>query len=628
MENKFIFKKKLVYTIEAEYRYEGEIRRILKKHPEIKFVSFVAVDLMGKDTDEKIPIEYFIDNMEELINKGIQTDGSSVDLGNIATLSDARVDLIPDKNVDWYVDYNYENIDPKTHLPTGTLRIWSFLSHNGKYIDSRYILKESLVKIKKYLADKINNDKELLKRYEIEKIENYEDIQFMLGTELEFWVRTPYDAVNVHQLVLSQSLKEQYWKRTKGIVRTSLEQALEVLQLYGINPEMGHKEVGGVKTYIAEGSNTHIVEQLEIDWKYSDTIRALDREFLARIIVKEVFRLNGLEVSFNAKPINKVAGNGEHCHLSIMLNKQEGGKINLLEPIEEKTFMSKIGWGMIMGILKNYDYINPFISNTIDSLNRLTPGYEAPTHVVASIGNTCDEESRNRTVLACLIRDKNNPLATRFELRSPNPKTNIYMVISAIYSAIIDGLEFTLQKDITNEQLEKEFCKSYSEKGKYFSKNKIYREEDDIFEKYTEKERDKNFGACPRTVYENVSKLKEENVIEKSLGKDIVEAHMDLSIKNWLLDLEQRVIPENQKKILGCVKLENENTYDKDLWEQIEIIKKEVAKNDKNKKSIIGKILENSEKNNYEQVSKLQIEMNEKMEELDNLYNQYRNNQI
>ena len=40
MENKFIFKKKLVYTIEAEYRYEGEIRRILKKHPEI-FKSYI-----------------------------------------------------------------------------------------------------------------------------------------------------------------------------------------------------------------------------------------------------------------------------------------------------------------------------------------------------------------------------------------------------------------------------------------------------------------------------------------------------------------------------------------------------------------------------------------------------------
>ena len=628
MENKFIYNKKLIYTIESSKCNKKGLLKILKKHKEIKFVSFVAVDLMGKDTDEKIPVEYFIKNMDELINGGIQTDGSSVDLGNIATLSDARVDLIPDKSVDWYVDYNYENIDPKTHLPTGTLRIWSYLLHNGNYIDSRHILKTSLTNLKEYLVEKVNNDKELLNYYGIERINSYDDIQFMLGTELEFWVRTPYDSINIHELVLSQSLKEQYWKRTQGVVRTALEQTLEVLQLYNINPEMGHKEVGGVETYVAEGSNAHIVEQLEIDWKYSNVVKALDNELMVRTLVKEIFRLHGLEVSFNAKPIKSVAGSGKHCHLSIMLNKENGDKINLLEPVEENTYMSKIGWGMIMGILKNYDYINPFISNTTDSLNRLTPGFEAPTHAVASIGKSCDEESRNRTVLACLIRNKNNPLATRFEVRSPNPKTNIYMSISAINGAIINGLDFTLQKEISNAQIEKEFCKSFSDEGKYFSKNKVYREEEDIFEKYTEEERDKKFGVCPRTVYENISKLNENNVLTKTLGKEVIEAYKNLSIKNWILDLEQRIIPENRKKILACSQLENENKYDKELWEQIDDIKKELVKDDKNKKSLISQITESSNKNDFKNVSELQIKMNEKMDTLEHLYNKYKNNRV
>lgn len=626
MENKFFYHKRLIYRIESSKCNKSELLKILKKHPEIKFVSFVAVDLMGKDTDEKIPIEYFIKNMDELINGGIQTDGSSVNLGNLATLSDARVDLIPDNSVDWYVDYNYENIDSKTHLPTGTLRIWSYLLHNGRYVDSRHILKSSLIYLKKYIVDKINSDKEILDYYSIEQIKNYDDIQFMLGTELEFWVRTPYDSINVHELVLSQSLKEQYWKRTQGVVRTALEQTLEVLHLYNINPEMGHKEVGGVRTYVAEGSNTHIVEQLEIDWKYSDVVKALDNELMVRTLVKEIFRLNGLEVSFNAKPIKKVAGNGKHCHLSIMLNRADGGKINLLEPVEENTYMSKIGWGMIMGILKNYEYINPFISNTIDSLNRLTPGYEAPTHIVASIGKSCNEESRNRTVLACLIRDKNNPLATRFELRSPNPKTNIYIAIAAIYGAIKEGLDFTLQKDLSNYQIEKEFCKKYSEEGEYFSKNRIYREEEDIFEKYTEEQRDKNFGVCPKTVYENISKLNEKNVIQRLLGKDVIEAYMDLSIKNWILDLEQRVIPENKKRILLCSKLENENEYDKKIWEQIDDLKKELAKDNINKKSLLSQIDDSYSKQDFEEVSKLQIKMDEKINELEDLYEKYKNN--
>ena len=87
-----------------------------------------------------------------------------------------------------------------------------------------------------------------------------------------------------------------------------------------------------------------------------------------------------------------------------------GKSINLLASTEEKTYLSKIGWGMLMGILKNYDLINPFVANTNDAFNRLKPGYEAPTHVVASIGNDFNGETRNRTVLVGLVKDKSNPL--------------------------------------------------------------------------------------------------------------------------------------------------------------------------------------------------------------------------
>ena len=46
----------LLYVIPAEKHSAGDIRSILEAHPEIKFVSLAAVDLMGNDTDETIPI--------------------------------------------------------------------------------------------------------------------------------------------------------------------------------------------------------------------------------------------------------------------------------------------------------------------------------------------------------------------------------------------------------------------------------------------------------------------------------------------------------------------------------------------------------------------------------------------
>lgn len=629
MESKFKLNSKLIYSIPKEKNKKEEIIKILKKHSEIKFISFVGVDLWGNDTDEKIPVKYFIENIDEMLEKGIQTDGSSVNLSNIATLEDARVDLIPDKEATWYVDYNYENIDSITKLPTGTLRIWSYLLHNGKYIDSRYILKKALDTFKQFILEKLNN-RTILESYHINSIEDIENIEVMLGTELEFWVRTPYDAINVEKLVISQTLKEQYWKRTIGVVRTALEQTLQVLELYGIKPEMGHKEVGGVSTYVSENESidNHIVEQLEIDWKYDKAIQAADKELLARIIIKEIFRLHGLEVSFNAKPIIGVAGNGKHCHLSIMAKLKEGKNINLLAPTQDNTYLSDIGWGMIMGILKHYDVINPFVSNTNDAFNRLKPGYEAPTHTVASIGKSPIKENRNRTVLVGLVKDKYNPLSTRFELRSPNPNTNVFLAVSAILATVMDGINFATNENISNRELEQEFCKDYEKQGNYLNKNRIYTEEKDIFETYTEEERDKYFGKSPKTVYENIANLKHDKILTNLLDKEIVEAHIELSITNWILDLEQRIIPENRKFIQSCVALENSNEYDKELWDKIVAIKNTLAKDNKNQESIITQITKSSNQKTFDKLSNLQIEMDEKIQELKELYTQYKNNQI
>ena len=62
--------------------------------------------------------------------------------------------------------------------------------------------------------------------------------------------------------------------------------------------EMGHKEVGGVKAKLDEfGHEAVVLEQLEIDWKFcNNPLQTADNELQARIIVREVFRENGLDV--------------------------------------------------------------------------------------------------------------------------------------------------------------------------------------------------------------------------------------------------------------------------------------------------------------------------------------------
>ena len=75
------------------------IKTILNEHPEVQFVSLVGIDIGGHGTDEKIPVRAFIKDIDKFLTEGVQTDGSSVVLPKIADLNNAKVDIIPDLDV-------------------------------------------------------------------------------------------------------------------------------------------------------------------------------------------------------------------------------------------------------------------------------------------------------------------------------------------------------------------------------------------------------------------------------------------------------------------------------------------------------------------------------------------------
>ena len=533
---------KMLYTIPADKHSTEEIREILGKHPEIKFVSLVGIDVGGHDTDEKIPVEEFLKDMDKFLTHGVQTDGSSVVLPKIAKLNNAKVDIIPDKTVNWFVDHNFNYPDPDTGLPVGTLRIPSSLVHNdSERVGSRVILRDAIRNFKDDLMDLLKNNPYVFEYIDADSVDDIDKIIITAATELEFWVKTPDDRADRDQLYTSQELKEQYWKRTIGPVGTAMEQTLEILDRYGFEVEMGHKEVGGVRAKMGNsGDFDHIMEQLEIDWKYSNPIQAADNESQIKHIIRDVFRANNLEVTFLAKPMQGVAGNGEHTHLGVMAKLKNGKMINLFEPIDrEKDFMSPIGYGSLMGILRNYEILNPFVAQTHDAFQRLKPGYDAPVCVVTSLGRDCVTPSRNRTVLIGVVRDMKNPMATRFELRSPNPHSNTYLIIGSAYMLMLDGIRSVLENKRTPQELEKAISKKAGEEDIYLEKDRQYRSEENVFTYYTEEEREQLFGKAPATVWENFRAFDEhrDELVKITGGDDtialIIRSYRDQMNLKW-----------------------------------------------------------------------------------------------
>jgi glutamine synthetase len=628
---------KMIYTIKPEYHDIESLTKILGEHPEIQFASLMGVDIGGNGTDEKIPIKLFIKDMYEMLKFGIQTDGSSVELQGIADLNNARVDLLPDTECTWFVDYNYEHYNDENGLPVGTLKIPSFIIHDGKLVCSRSILKRAQVHFKNEMNNVLKNHPEITRSLDF-KYEDVDEILLTVATELEMWVKTPEQSADFEELHTSQILKEQYWKRTMGTVRTVLEKIMNLLECYDLKPEMAHKEVGGITNKIdAKGRITHVMEQLEIDWRFSNPIQAADNEIFVKELIEDQFRHHGLEVLFRAKPIEGVAGNGEHTHFGVAVKLKDNKKINLFSPFDmKKDYLSEIGYGAVMGLLKNYEVINPIVSATNDAFNRLKPGFEAPVCIVTSLGGTKESPSRNRSVLLGVIRNIDSNNATRFELRSPNPYSNTYLVIASCYQGMLDGIVSVTEAGMDCRMLEKEISKKYGEEASYLEKFREYRSEKDVFAYYTQEERDKLYGKAPSTVWENISAFASNEIKQQALKKgdvftdELINSFRVSTTEKWKNELNGRIIHENIMLLKTFVKLHSESDHATDLdvvnWERIVYLKTKLMKDSMTKKCIFTKIKTAISQGDYDSASDLQIQMNEKMSEIRALYIEYKNN--
>ena len=625
----------LIYTIPSNNHNKKDIVDILSKNTQIKFVSLVGIDLSGNDTDEKIPTKLFLEDLDSFLGGvAVQTDGSSVVLPGIATLNNAKVDMVADLDCNWFVDYNYDNIDEETNRPIGTLRIPCFLYHDGIAVDSRFLLKSSVQTFKDSLWDILDKNPKLLEVFDIKK-DDIEDIILTSATELEFWVKTPNDTAEIEELSTSQVLHEHYWTRTKGNVRTALEQTLVLMDKYGFEPEMGHKEVGGIKAKLeSTGKFNHITEQLEVDWKFSSALQAADNELFVRILIQEVFRRNGLEVTFMAKPIDGVAGSGMHIHLGVSVKLKNGKRVNLFH-VPKDHFLSELGYGAIMGMLNNYEVMNPFISSTNNALKRLKPGFEAPVCTVTSLGLTPDNPSRNRTVLIGLIRDFESPMATRFELRSPNPHTNTYIAIAVSYLAMLDGILYAGNSKKSMDDLLKELSKKPGEHAEYLEDSRAYRSEEDVFEHFTEEERNEYFGKAPATVYENLSQLEtfkdKLSILQRnpSFTNQIIESFKIAAMERWATEIEHRVMNNYSNQIRGyrvLHALDKAQDLDISNWNEINKLRYYLMKDTFNSKCLFTRTKNAFKDGDYKLASKLYLEIEEKMTILRELYSTYEKN--
>ncbi|WP_141432358.1 type I glutamate--ammonia ligase [Bacillus sp. 03113] len=231
-----------------------------------------------------------------------------------------------------------------------------------------------------------------------------------VGPELEFFLfQTDEDGNPTSKLGDNGGYFEPSPKDFGERVRLDIYRALKAM---GFTIEASHHEV-------AEG-------QHEINFKYADALTAADLSTTYKWVVKTIAKQNGLHATFMPKPVFGINGSGMHVNMSFFK-----GSENAFYDEKDSIQLSEAAYSFIAGVIENVKSFVAVTNPLVNSYKRLVPGYEAPCYIAWS--------ASNRSALIRIPAKKG--LATRVELRCPDPSSNPYLTFAVIASAGLDGIE-------------------------------------------------------------------------------------------------------------------------------------------------------------------------------------------
>jgi glutamine synthetase len=246
-----------------------------------------------------------------------------------------------------------------------------------------------------------------------------------VGCEVEFFVFAPLGQNGDKPTTLDDGA---YFDLTPLDVGSDFRRrTIDYLEQMGIPVKASHHEVAP--------------SQHEIQLAHDDALSMADAVTTFRIAVKEAAHELGAYATFMPKPLEDHPGSGMHMHVSLF----EGDR-NAFYDAGEDIPLSPTGRAFLAGVLAHACELSAVTNQWINSYRRLATGFEAPATV-----------SWTRRGAAALVRVPSRrpgrAEGARFELRSPDPACNPYLVLSLLLAAGLRGIErgYELQAESTDD---------------------------------------------------------------------------------------------------------------------------------------------------------------------------------
>jgi len=190
---------------------------------------------------------------------------------------------------------------------------------------------------------------------------------------------------------------------------------VKYIENIGVPVRYHHHEVGGPG-------------QSEIEIHHHPLLKAGDVTMMVKYIIKMAANEHKKTVTFMPKPLYNEAGSGMHIHIQL---RQQGR--NLFYDEAGYAGLSETALYFIGGVLHHGSALLAFTNPSTISYKRLVPGFEAPVKAIFGLAN--------RSAAIRIPKYANTAETKRIEFRPPDATCNIYLALSALLLAGIDGIK-------------------------------------------------------------------------------------------------------------------------------------------------------------------------------------------
>ncbi len=350
-----------------------DIKRLVKEK-NVSFIRLQFVDIFGMLKNVAITTS----ELEKALDNKLMFDGSSIE--GFVRIEESDMYLRPDLDtftiLPWFKDYTIARMICDIYRPDQT----AFIG------DPRQVLRKAIAEAKALGYD------------------------FCVGPECEFFLFQTDEKGNPTTNTHDEASYFDLAPIDNGEV-ARIDMVKNLMEM-GFNIEAAHHE--------------NAPGQHEIDFKYSDALRAADNITTFKLVVKVIAKKFKLHATFMPKPLDNECGSGMHCNMSLFKDGQ-----NAFYDPEQPNGLSQVALYFIGGLLTHAKGMTAITNPLVNSYKRLVPGYEAPVYIAWSTGN------RSPLIRIPVARG----VGTRIELRNPDSTCNPYLALAAMLMAGLDGIK-------------------------------------------------------------------------------------------------------------------------------------------------------------------------------------------